>query len=184
MHHWFNKFIKRLPIFGKWREDLIRERLWSHKRLLFVNFIFQRLLGINMDTPWSVNYTSVVSCPEHITIERGVRRSFALSIGCYFQGYNGIFIGEETLFGPGVRVLSANHEIGDVEKKAPPIYIGRRCWLGANVIILPGITLGNDTIVGAGAVVTRNFPEGKVVLTGIPAKAIRSLAEGESLGQE
>lgn len=183
MRSWLKNIIKHFPFWGNWRENLIREGLWSHKRLLFVNFIFQRVLGINGDTPWSVNYTSVVSNPAFIKIERRVRRSFALSIGCYFQGYNGIFIGENTLFGPGVRILSANHEIGDVEKKAAPIHIGRNCWLGANAILLPGVTLGDDTIVGAGAVVTRSFPDGRVVLAGIPAKVVRNLMLDEAQEQ-
>jgi len=145
-----------------------------------VNWIFQRLFGVNRNSPWSVNYSSLVNNPQNIHIAKGVKRSLAISIGCYFQGHNGIFIGENTYFGPGVRILSANHEISDIKREAQPIRIGSNCWLGANSIILPEVILGDNTIVGAGAVVTKSFPKGNLVLGGIPAKMIRSLARNES----
>jgi acetyltransferase-like isoleucine patch superfamily enzyme len=179
LHKFVIKQFERLPLLGNWRQNLIEERLWSHKRWLFVNWLFQRILGMNSDTTWSVHYTSKVQFPDRIRIGKGVRRSFAFSIGCYFQGYNGIIIGENTLLGPGTRILSANHEIENIERKAPPIHIGKHCWLGANVIILPGVTLGDNTIVGAGAVVSRSYPEGNVVLAGVPAKVVRTLSRQE-----
>ena len=95
-----------------------------------MNFLFQRVLRINADAPWPVHYTSIVRSAEHIHIGRNVDRSFALSGGCYFQGWNGIEVGDGTIFGPGVKVISANHDLDDMDRlvPAPPVVIGKHCW--------------------------------------------------------
>lgn len=141
-----------------------------------VNFIFQRIFRQNSDTSFQVHFTSRVVGVGSLTIGRNVWKSFALSGGCYIQSGNGISIGDDTIFGPGVKLISANHEPTNHMswEIGPPIKIGMRCWIGANAVILPSVELGNDCIVGAGAVVTRSFPH-QSVLVGIPAKAIRNL---------
>lgn len=98
------------------------------------------------------------------------------------NGTGGVDIGDDTLIGPGVRIISYQHRFAAgtpirlqaSEKK--PIRIGRDCWIGANVIVLAGITIGDGAIVGAGAIVTRDVPDNAVV-TGIPA-AIRKYRQG------
>lgn len=122
-----------------------------------------------------VHFTSTVTHPDRINIGRGVCTYFASSAGCYFSGINGIDIGDDTMFAPGVKVISANHTLGNLgEHDAdPPIRIGRRCWLGANCVILPGVVLGDQTVVAAGAVVTKSYPSGGVVLAGVPARPIK-----------
>jgi acetyltransferase-like isoleucine patch superfamily enzyme len=103
----------------------------------------------------------------------GVERSFAVSGGCYFQAGNGIEIGDGTIFGPAVRMISADHDMtnGAMWKPARPIRIGRNCWIGASAIILPGVELGDRVVIGAGAVVTRDVPAGSVAV-GNPARVI------------
>jgi len=105
--------------------------------------------------------------------------SFAASGGCYIQGNNGIEFGDDTIFAPGVKIVSANHSRSDLSKWDPaaPIRIGKRCWIGANAIILPGAQLGDDVVVGAGAVVTRDFPSGTIVV-GVPAQALQGSRVG------
>ena len=111
----------------------------------------------------------------------GVGRSFAVSPGCYVTGFNGIEIGDNTIFGPGVGIVSANHDLFNHEQtKNPPIKIGKNCWLGMNSVILPGVNLGDNTVVAAGAVVTESFG-GDVVIGGVPATIIRNL-EGTPSG--
>lgn len=132
----------------------------------------QRFLGLNREYPWPVHFTSRVV--GSVDIGKDVWISFAVSGGCYIQGGNGIEIGDETLFGPGVKIISANHSLEYLKRwePGPPVKIGKRCWISANAVILPGVAIGDDVVVGAGAVVTRSFPNG-AVLAGVPAKLIR-----------
>lgn len=106
---------------------------------------------------------------------RNVWKSFALSGGCYIQGGNGIYIGDDTIFAPGVKIISANHDPKMLMSWShdPPIRIGCRCWIGANAVILPGVELGDDCIVGAGSIVTHSFLEKSIIL-GIPGNMIDS----------
>jgi acetyltransferase-like isoleucine patch superfamily enzyme len=151
----------------------LRQWLRVPPGLRVVNFIFQHVLRINAGAPCAVNFTSRVIRPESITIGAGVSRSFAVSGGCYFQAANGISIGAGTIFGPGVRVVSANHDLSHSGrwKPAVPITIGKNCWLGAGSIILPGVSIGDGSIVGAGAVVVRDVPA-RCVVVGNPARVI------------
>jgi acetyltransferase-like isoleucine patch superfamily enzyme len=139
--------------------------------LRLVNFLFQHLLRINAGAPCSIHFTSRAIRPERISVGRGAERSFAVSGGCYFQAGNGIHIGEGTIFGPGVKLVSANHDLSRAGawEAAPPLIVGRACWLGAGVIVLPGVHIGDGSIVGAGAVVTKSVPAGSVV-AGNPAR--------------
>jgi hypothetical protein len=147
-----------------------------------LNIIVQRFFGVNRKVPWMVHYTSRVQDPKTIQFGRRVWVSFAVSGGCYVQGANGIFIGDDTIFGPGVKIISSNHNIADYDRWIPadPIRIGKHCWIGANAVILPGVYLGDGCVVGAGAVVTKSFPAGSVV-GGVPA---RSLKEAETVSDK
>jgi acetyltransferase-like isoleucine patch superfamily enzyme len=101
--------------------------------------------------------------------------------GCYIQAVNKIIIGTKTRTGPGVKIISANHDIISIDTLLPssPIIIGDGCWLGANAVILPGVILGDHTIVGAGAVVTKPFEDGYCVVGGVPAKVIKNLDKNQ-----
>jgi len=90
---------------------------------------------------------------------------------------NGIEIGDYTNIAPGVGIISANHDPVDNDKHlpSPPIKIGKHCWIGINAVILPGVILGDYTIVGAGAVATKSFEEGYCIIAGNPAKLLRKI---------
>jgi len=90
---------------------------------------------------------------------------------------NGIEIGDRTNLGPGVGLISANHDPSDNTGwlPSPPIRLGKDCWLGMHAVILPGVHLGDSTIVGAGSVVTKSFPDGCCVIAGNPARVLRKL---------
>ncbi|MGM9891731.1 sugar O-acetyltransferase [Limosilactobacillus sp.] len=90
-----------------------------------------------------------------------------------------IYVGSHTMIGPNVTLASANHPIlPELRKKGYqynlPIHIGQNCWLGAGVIVVPGVTIGDNTVVGAGAVVTRDLPA-NVIAVGVPAKVLRKI---------
>lgn len=139
--------------------------------LWLANAFFQRVLRINAGVPWMVHFTSYVS--GRVTIGRNVWVSFAVSGGCYVQGGNGVEIGDDTIFAPGVKIVSANHDRQNLQTWSPadPVRIGRRCWLGANTVILPGVQLGDGCTVAAGAVVTKSFSAGSTI-GGVPAKLL------------
>ncbi|MBQ4104049.1 MAG: sugar O-acetyltransferase [Clostridia bacterium] len=92
-----------------------------------------------------------------------------------------IYIGDSTLIGPNVTLATAGHPIlPELREKALqfnlPIHIGKNCWLGAGVIVLPGVTIGDNTVIGAGSVVTKDIPA-NVVAVGNPCKVLREINE-------
>lgn len=92
-----------------------------------------------------------------------------------------IYIGDCTMLGPNVVIATAGHPI-DPELRSRglqynmPVRIGRNCWLGAGVIVMPGVTIGDDTVIGAGSVVTKDIPSG-VVAVGNPCRVLRKVGE-------
>lgn len=75
-----------------------------------------------------------------------------------------IYVGDYTMIGPNVTIATAGHPIlPELREKAyqynAPVHIGRNCWLGAGVVVLPGVTIGDNTVIGAGSVVTKDIPE-------------------------
>jgi len=147
----------------------------SYLQYLFFKTIFR----INSNVPWPVHFTSRVICPEKV--KRGKCVYPGDMPGCYIQAINGIEIGDYSIFAPNVGLISANHDPRNLDRHlpAPPIRIGKHCWIGMNAVILPGVELGDHTIVGAGSVVTQSFPEGFCILGGIPARIIRKLSPEE-----
>ncbi|MFM9370560.1 sugar O-acetyltransferase [Streptomyces sp. Da 82-17] len=90
-----------------------------------------------------------------------------------------ITIGEDCQIGPNVQLLTPTHPLEpgprrDKWEAALPIIIGNNVWLGGGVIVCPGVTIGDDSVIGAGAVVTRDVPAG-VLAVGNPARTVRAL---------
>lgn len=134
----------------------------------------QKVLRRNAHVPWPVHPSSIIHAPERI--ERGDRTP-GLSPGCYLDARNGISFGRNVWVGPGVRIISMNHDTQDFRSyvATAPVRIGNDCWLGAGATVLAGVELGPHTVVGAGAVVTRSFPEGNQLVAGNPARVVKAL---------
>lgn len=143
---------------------------------LFHGLIFQKILRINSSAKWLVHYTSVVLHPEKIVL-KSLIVSPGFAPNAYIQANNGIIFGKNIIMAPGVKIVSANHDIYDytVHPNSNPIILGDNCWLGANCVILPGVELGNHTIVAAGAVVNKSFLEGNIIIGGVPAKILKHI---------
>ena len=109
--------------------------------------------------------------------------SVGFNIGCYINGYGGLTIGDNSGFGPYCMVHTANHVADDLDAPirdqgwiSQPVHIGKNCWIGMGVCILPGATIGDCCIIGAGSVVTRSIPAYSVAV-GNPCRVIRNRKE-------
>jgi maltose O-acetyltransferase len=135
--------------------------------------------GVYIEPPFYCDYGS------QITLGRYVYMNF----GCVVLDVCPVTIGNEVMFGPSVQVLTATHPLDATARCAGPelgrpITIGDRVWVGGGAILLPGITIGENSIIAAGAVVTRDVPP-NVVVGGNPARVIRELkSAGEGPPQE
>lgn len=92
-----------------------------------------------------------------------------------------IYVGDYTMIGPNVTIASAGHPIQPELRQQGyqynmPVKIGKNCWIGAGVIIVPGITIGDNVVIGAGSVVTKDLPS-SVVAVGNPCKVLRKVNE-------
>jgi len=102
-----------------------------------------------------------------------------INSGVYIDGHDRVVIGDSCLIGPGVKILTSNHEIDNIDRPMSecgliclPVTIEEDVWLGSNVIITPGVRLSKGTVVAAGAVVTKDT-EPYTIYAGIPAKILR-----------
>lgn len=92
-----------------------------------------------------------------------------------------IYVGDYTKLGPNVTIATAGHPILPVLREQAYQYnasvrIGKCCWLGAGVVVLPGVTIGDNTVIGAGSVVTKDIPA-NVVAVGNPCRVLRPISE-------
>lgn len=151
------------------------------------NGILNELLGeigdnVNIDTPFYCDYG------KHIFVGSNV----IININCTFVDCNKIEIGNNVLIASNVQIYTATHSTNVTERlvkdwdsssKSPyfrayalPVKIEANVWIGGGVIILPGVTIGKNTVIGAGSVVTKSIPE-NCVAVGNPCRVIRKINE-------
>ena len=114
---------------------------------------------------------------KHVHFGKNIYANFNLTM--VDDGH--IYVGDYTMFAPGVIVATAGHQIlpelrETVYQYNMPVHIGKNCWIGAGAIILPGVTIGDQVVVGAGSVVTKDLPS-NVVAVGNPCRVIREINE-------
>src|SRR3954452_1773221 len=125
--------------------------------------------------------------PFHL--EYGMRVSIGagtfMNYDCLMLDVAPVTIGAACQVASRVQFVTATHPIDPEPRRlgwesAKPIVVGDNVWLSAGVILCPGVTIGDDTVVGAGAVVTRDLPAG-VVAMGVPARVVREIGPGDAV---
>lgn len=160
----------RLPYF-----KFVRESADHHEPITFELWFLQKVIGINREATWPVSSRSKVVGAANISVGRGSNPG--INPGCYVQGAGRLSIGNYCIFGPNVGLLSGNHDCYDQRRLlgGTETVLGDYCWIGMNSVILPGVTLGDFTIVAAGSVVKHSFPGGYCIIAGNPARKVRDL---------
>lgn len=110
--------------------------------------------------------------------------NFYANFDCIFLDVNRITIGDNVMFGPRVGLYTAGHPLDSKVRNEDqlefglPITIKDNVWLGGNVCVLPGVTIGENSVIGTGAVVTKDIPANSVAVRN-PAKVVKTLGEKE-----
>ncbi|MBU1050842.1 sugar O-acetyltransferase, partial [Candidatus Bipolaricaulota bacterium] len=120
-------------------------------------------------------------CDYGIHIHAG--KDVFFNFNCVILDCARVDIGAYTQFGPNVQIYAASHPLSaDARRRqlecAKPVSIGMDCWIGGNVVICPGVTIGDRCVIGAGSVVTKDIPDDTLAV-GNPAKPIRKLDREE-----
>lgn len=126
--------------------------------------------GCYIEPPFHANFGG-----KHVHFGKNVYANFNLTM----VDDTHIYVGDYTMFGPNVTVATAGHPIlPELREKAyqynAPVHIGRNCWIGAGAVILPGVTIGANTVIGGGSVVTKDIPA-NVVAVGNPCRVLREI---------
>jgi len=139
--------------------------------------ILKDLLGAGGDTVWM---QPPFYCDYGANIHLGTRVFF--NFNCVVLDVCEVRIGDYTLFGPGVQILTPlhplDHELRRKQEFGKPIEIGSDVWVGGGALILAGVRIGSRAVIGAGSVVTRDIPEGAFG-AGNPCRVIRKSADSD-----
>jgi acetyltransferase-like isoleucine patch superfamily enzyme len=193
------QFIRSLPLYfqvkkakgiiflGKKVDIKFKSKLFLGRSIFIGDYVEINCLsknGVIVGNNFSIHKNSTIECygvlneiGEGISIGNNV----GISSGCFISVRGKIDIGDDVIFGPGVKIFSENHNFDDPGKtinnqgtSRKGIIIKSGSWIGANSIILDGVSIGANSIVSAGSVVTNNIPDG-IIVAGIPAKKIRDI---------
>ena len=132
--------------------------------------------GCYIEPPFRSNFGG-----KHVHFGKKVYANFNLTL----VDDTHIYVGDYTMMAPNVILATATHPISPALREKGyqynlPIHIGKNCWLGAGVIVLPGVTIGDNTVVGAGSVVTKDLPA-NVVAVGNPCRVLRPITEQDDI---
>jgi maltose O-acetyltransferase len=137
--------------------------------------ILQDLFGAGGDTVW---LQSPFYCDYGSNIHLGTRVFF--NFNCVVLDVCEVRIGDYTLFGPGVQILTPLHPFNAALRRerefGKPVEIGADVWVGGAALLLAGVHIGSRSVIGAGSVVTRDIPEG-VFAAGNPCRVIRDVSQ-------
>lgn len=181
-----DRMLSGLP-YKAWLDGLAEERLACKKKIYEFNrlppgewergaHLLKELLGktgesLNIETPFHCDYGWNIRVGENFYANYNLT---ILDVGT-------VTIGDNVQIAPNVSIYTAGHPIHPDSRNSGyeyglPITIGDNVWIGGNVIILPGVTIGSNSVIGAGSVVSRDIPDW-VVAAGSPCRVIRPITE-------
>ncbi len=140
-----------------------------------ITALFSELTGTDVDSSFMCFPPFYTDFGKNINIGKNV----FFNTGCSFQDRGGIRIGDGSLIGMNVTIATLNHGLPLETRNttfASPVRLGKNVWIGSNATILPGVTIGDNSVIAAGAVVTKDVPE-NVVAAGVPAKVVKGIRE-------
>lgn len=156
-----NQTLKLIPVLNSSTDvSQIRERLSA-------------IIGKSIDVSTMIFVPFHTNFGQHIQLGKNV----FINHGCTFLDLGGIVIEDDVLIGPQVCVVTENHPLDPTQRKSldlKSVTIKRNAWIGANATILPGVTIGENSIVAAGAVVTKDVPSNTIV-GGVPARELKNI---------
>lgn len=128
--------------------------------------------GCYIEPPFRANWAG-----KHVYMGDYVYANFNLTV----VDDGNIYIGDRVMFGPNVTIATANHPtLPELRERGlqynKDIHIGNNVWIGAGAVIVPGITIGDHSVIGAGSIVTKDVPA-NVVAVGNPCRVLRSISE-------
>lgn len=136
--------------------------------------IMSEIIGKPVDETFRLFPPFYTDCGKNITIGKNV----FINSACHFQDQGGVTIEDGCLIGPQVEFATINHGQDPVHRSDnhfAPIHLKKGVWIGAHATILPGVTIGENSIVAAGAVVTKDVPA-NVIVAGVPARVMKPIA--------
>lgn len=166
------KFMLKLDVALFWVRWVYPNMLAYRPHVLFLYLLHQKVLLKNFFARWPVHSTSRVFFADRIVV--GMNSAPGMSQNNYIQGRNGIICGDNVKIGPGVGIISANHDSDNLGQWtcSDPIVIGNNVWIGMNAVILPGVKIGDNVVIGAGSIVTKSIPP-NCIAGGNPCRIIR-----------
>lgn len=152
---------------------LVDEMNSSHQTQKSLTYYLRQITGTDVDE--SVQ----IFLPFYIAYGKNTRlgKNVIINFSCTFLDLGGITVEDDVLIGPNTNIITEEHPQNPQQRHglhSRPVVIRRNAWLGAGVIVLPGVTIGENAIVGAGSVVTKDVPDNAVVV-GSPAKIVKYL---------
>jgi len=138
-----------------------------------IRHCLSEIVGTPIDKSTTVFAPFYTNFGRHIRLGKGIFINHA----CSFLDLGGITIEDNVQIGPRVNITSENHPLDPANRKSldlKPVVIKRNAWIGAGATILPGVTIGENSVVAAGAVVNKDVPANTVV-GGVPAKIIKTI---------
>lgn len=167
------------PEFDKIKEIILNTIKLTHKlnsahhSAKVVRAIFSEIVGYEVDkSTWIIP-------PFYVDYGRNIKvgKNFFMNQACTFMDRGGITIGDDVFIAPKVCLTTINHDFNPYNRQATfckPIVIKDRVWIGINVTICPGVTIGENSVIAAGSVVTKDVAP-NVIVGGNPARILKNI---------